>query len=466
MPEQRRPSPIQPPFQTDTHYRMAQVQHAPSWPLPTFLGRPEPRSLSGTTLPPIQTTRFPVTTQYGARGANPSLQLPPLRPPPASTRDQTKAISIAELVTSDAPSPPIPSFTPQSSYSSPDRGPGGTPTDPTATLHPHHASYHRLDHPPSAHHPPAFAHPGRKPQYPYSIEQPVRRQQYSPAVASESSESYFDSPSEVSPRTSIVPGRAFTSTPQVSQPPPFKYTLLIRQQPAAARACGFGERDRRVIDPPPILELKVTDRETGKPAQDHNGMLALHCTLLSPDSEENQTEVPPAHPDMPATRRLMGTLITSQYQAKDEHGVGGNFFVFPDLSCRSPGKYRLRFKLLRIDPQTIMLPGAKQPAVALAMSDVFSVFTAKDFPGMRASSALLKSLRRQGLNVGVKKGSEARKGKGKAKKESSSGEDDEDSGASDDERRGSAETAATASTGSVSPRTRTKSKPKRKRRDT
>ncbi|KAF4503820.1 hypothetical protein G6O67_008869 [Ophiocordyceps sinensis] len=31
----------------------------------------------------------------------------------------------------------------------------------------------------------------------------------------------------------------------------------LRQQPKAARACGFGDRDRRVIDPPPIVQLIV-----------------------------------------------------------------------------------------------------------------------------------------------------------------------------------------------------------------
>ena len=65
------------------------------------------------------------------------------------------------------------------------------------------------------------------------------------------------------------------------------------------------------------------------------------------------------------------------------------------------------------------------------------MYTAKDFPGMRASSALLKALRRQGLNVGVKKGSEARRGKGgRMKKEDASSSDEDDSDGSADERGG------------------------------
>ena len=103
----------------------------------------------------------------------------------------------------------------------------------------------------------------------------------------------------------------------------------------------------------------------------------------------------------------MGSLVAAPYPAKDENGMAGTFFVLPDLSCRNPGQYQLKFTLIRIDP-TNMMTGSKHPTVAHATTELFSVYTAKDFPGMRASSGLLKALRRQGLNVGVKKGSEAR----------------------------------------------------------
>ncbi|POG57577.1 velvet factor, partial [Rhizophagus irregularis DAOM 181602=DAOM 197198] len=43
-----------------------------------------------------------------------------------------------------------------------------------------------------------------------------------------------------------------------------KYTLIVSQQPLRARMCGFGEKDRRPIDPPPIVQLVVTD-EKGNP---------------------------------------------------------------------------------------------------------------------------------------------------------------------------------------------------------
>jgi hypothetical protein len=35
------------------------------------------------------------------------------------------------------------------------------------------------------------------------------------------------------------------------------YELVVCQQPLHARMCGFGEKDRRPIDPPPIVQLVV-----------------------------------------------------------------------------------------------------------------------------------------------------------------------------------------------------------------
>ncbi|KAK3718194.1 hypothetical protein LTR37_005309, partial [Vermiconidia calcicola] len=305
------------------------------------------------------------------------------------------------------------------------------------------------------HPPPVWGHPAAsmEPELPH----------YSPATSTHSfAQSHYSGSSDPSPRNSVAPPSYFPMQQRVTQAPPYDYHISIRQQPVAARACGFGERDRRVIDPPPILELKITDKATGRPEEDYGGLLALHCTLLSHDGTEDETEVPPAHDGMPATRRLMGTLVASPYQAKDESGVAGTFFVFPDLSCRSPGRYRLRFKLLRVDP-TNMTPGSISKSVGSIETDIFAVYTAKDFPGMRASSALLKSLRRQGLNVGVKKGSDARKGKGKAKKEASSDEDDD---SDDEEKRGSDDSAERSSGADVSPKTKEKKKKgKRKKQE-
>ena len=101
----------------------------------------------------------------------------------------------------------------------------------------------------------------------------------------------------------------------------------------------------------------------------------------------------------------MGQLVASPSVAKDEHDVEGCFFCFPDLSCRTNGKYRLRFVLMRIDPMNLQV-GGFSPILTDVLSDVFTVYTAKDFPGMRPSSALTRALKLQGCNIQVKKGNE------------------------------------------------------------
>ena len=45
--------------------------------------------------------------------------------------------------------------------------------------------------------------------------------------------------------------------------PPFD-RLVVVQQPQRARMCGFGDKDRRPITPPPCVRLMVIDKKTGK----------------------------------------------------------------------------------------------------------------------------------------------------------------------------------------------------------
>lgn len=58
--------------------------------------------------------------------------------------------------------------------------------------------------------------------------------------------------------------------------------------------------------------------------------------------------------------------------------------------------------------------GSTTPILGVIESDLFEVFTAKDFPGMKASTPLTIALKRQGASVSVKKGSENKKGKSKS----------------------------------------------------
>ncbi len=184
-----------------------------------------------------------------------------------------------------------------------------------------------------------------------------------------------------------------------------KYRILVRQQPVAAQSCGFGERDRRVIDPPPVVQLLIDDPDS--PPEEMSRRIrhpfsVVHCSIWDETGEQDNSAMPE---DFRQQRRLMGTLVASPFVGLDQNGDEGCFFCFPDVSCRTPGTFRLKFNLVVHDP-TRMRPGGLSPIIATALSEVFTVYNAKDFPGMTASTALTKRLKEQGCLISIKKGNE------------------------------------------------------------
>lgn len=185
-----------------------------------------------------------------------------------------------------------------------------------------------------------------------------------------------------------------------------EYRITVRQQPVAARSCGFGERDRRVIDPPPIVQLTIEDPSLSREEISQRikyPFSVMHCSIWDSTGEQDNSAMPE---DYRQQRRLMGTLVASPFVGLDENGEEGCFFCFPDLSCRTPGSFRLKFALVIIDPITSTQGGKKFPIKAEVMSDVFTVYNAKDFPGMQASTPLTKRLKEQGCLISIKKGNE------------------------------------------------------------
>ena len=401
---------------------MAEVQRPPTLPTSLFLGRPDPREFGRKFSTGQKTTPSPTSSHaYKRTRYLPPVQLPPIQTNRSPHADDSRSRPLTHSVSSSPITPPR--FQANSSRHQP------TFHRPTAARR-QETSYQSRDKLQGV--PKPFMN--KKEEYPCardvprhhnSLRFPTSTRRSPTASTSPDFPSKYNADAAPSSTVSLSPPGYQHAKPNariVCETPPLDYILSIRQQPVAARACGYGERDRRVIDPPPILDIKITDRATGEPEQDPNAMLALHCTLLSADGQEDQTEQPPTHQDMMYTRLLMGTLVASPYPGKDENGISGMFFVFSDLSCRKAGTFRLRFKLLRVDP-THLLPGAVHAIVGNIVSDVFTVYPAKDFPGMRASSSLLMALRTGGLSVGIKKGSVARKEQGKGRpRESNSAE--------------------------------------------
>ncbi|KAH7329145.1 velvet factor-domain-containing protein [Stachybotrys elegans] len=208
------------------------------------------------------------------------------------------------------------------------------------------------------------------------------------------------------------------------------------------RSCGLGERDRRVIDPPPIVELiiestRLSDAEVRKYRCFDSYVMS--CSILDETGEHDASFMPEEYHRH--QRRLMGSLVGTPFVGKDEFGKEGCFFTFADLSCRTSGSYRLKFSVIMIDPRQA---GKKKhfPILTEAKSEIFTAYNAKDFPGMARSSELAHSLKAQGCILQLKKGIDRTRSSRAAAGDDSDGgrdyDDDDDDEDDDDGGRGHA----------------------------
>ncbi|KAG5463199.1 MAG: velvet factor-domain-containing protein [Olpidium bornovanus] len=176
------------------------------------------------------------------------------------------------------------------------------------------------------------------------------------------------------------------------------YELVIVQQPLHARLCGFGDKDRRPIDPPPILKV-INKLDEHLPEEEKFGLghVVVHASLWSADGMTDCNSV--SNPTK-NTRILMGSLVGSPERMRGEDGKLADFVCFPDLSVRTEGTYTLKFSLMKIDSGSFFQRGGS--VVASVLSQPLTVYQAKQFPGMTESTALSKLLRKQGMNIPIR----------------------------------------------------------------
>ncbi|EXK41732.1 hypothetical protein FOMG_05017 [Fusarium oxysporum f. sp. melonis 26406] len=297
----------------------------------------------------------------------------------------------------------------------------------------HHPVYAPRLHSVSEDQPPAFVHGQHRPSIDMCAVPPFTEYHFNPAATTNGGPPHSNSPmvSPTEPRPDHMKIPDILTTGEGSggrmsannRSGDVRFRLQIRQQPIAARSCGFGERDRRVIDPPPIVQLLIeganlTKEETVKHLRYPHYVMS--CSIYDESGSRDASFMPEEYRQQ---RRLMGLLVSAPFVGKDEHGEEGCFFCFPDLSCRTPGSFRLHFALVKIDP--IRAKEVKRfPTLVDDKSDVFTVYTAKDFPGMQASTKLTKRLKEQGCIISIKKGNDRSKN-ARSHDDSSDGEQDE-----------------------------------------
>ena len=239
-----------------------------------------------------------------------------------------------------------------------------------------------------------------------------------------------------------------------------EYQLTVREQPKQSRMCGVGEKaDRRPIDPAPIVQLRVIthDRPIRQPEVVESASVAPPVERSSGHGPK-QPRTPGVRRGLPVstalgegwedkawylenpyffmyamlcnaetdeelhllsdgkTRYTSGSCVSCLYHLKDIDGSHQGFFVFPDLSIRVEGRYRLKLCLFETIGHTVH-------HCKSIYSDPFNVYTAKRFPGMEESTKLSKSFAEQGLKVRVRKHPRSRRRGSKRTKDESDASD-------------------------------------------
>ncbi|OJD14018.1 hypothetical protein AJ78_05589 [Emergomyces pasteurianus Ep9510] len=250
-----------------------------------------------------------------------------------------------------------------------------------------------------------------------------------------------------------------------------RFRLFVRQQPIAARACGFREKCRRPIDPLPVIQLLMTDfspiskedrrqltseqhvvachlfpaREARRdnPEQrirsqsnaehrrqrnelgsvndkDGRNLSARHGKILSGrtyaspfsvDEDPDPAHAPPHPCSVTIREKSPGTTLVRPPACSQSPNAPrfapAAFFIFSDLCVRTVGWYQLRFQL--VDIQEVLQLGSA-PIHDEVWSQPFRVFAAKDFPGMRPTPYLAMRLTSLGA-VGIKTREKGRVGR-------------------------------------------------------
>ncbi|PQE15334.1 nuclear division rft1 protein [Rutstroemia sp. NJR-2017a BBW] len=264
-----------------------------------------------------------------------------------------------------------------------------------------------------------YRSPSQGPRSPVELDRPMYLHQQQPRSPRELDRTFKQSqsplalysPGPPTPSTSLFDTRERSIPVQNSGPFATPARLVILQQPISARACGYGDKDRRMIDPPPILTFEVLDNETGQVvgSKERNKLLrgfmpVVHCSLWNPCTNSVDDTIE-GSVDRRNQRRMVGSMVCNGYKTALSHGEERFYFTFADLSVRFPGEYQLMFRLTLIDQAPLMMK-VSNAIISPLLSDIFTVHNAKDFEGMRPSSDLAKALVNQGYPniLKIKKG--------------------------------------------------------------
>jgi hypothetical protein len=188
-----------------------------------------------------------------------------------------------------------------------------------------------------------------------------------------------------------------------------EFKISIRQQPVCARTCRFGEKDRRPIDPPPVIQLAELK---GPSSPDDLNSLIIQTTIYNEEGTEHRgiirttigataglgsAEELIVQPEEKHARVLMGNHFGGYQDLEDENGKRGLFVMVPDPSIQVEGRYRLKFDLLRV-----FLPPEAAPRPSQIMSQRYlRRIRRQKLPSVIQSTELTLAFQRQGIKVAI-----------------------------------------------------------------
>lgn len=170
------------------------------------------------------------------------------------------------------------------------------------------------------------------------------------------------------------------------------YRLTMKQQPERAKAANAKDKDRKPIDPPPILQLDVD------PSQDPMQMYITSPYLFVQTFLIGAADSDP-EPDL---NSLTGNTCTSGHVVKDDRGVHNMMFCLNDISVKKEGTYRLQFSLFKLNTST-----GDVETLTTICSQPFTTYSGRHFPGMSESTSMTRLLVDAGVRLRLRKESKA-----------------------------------------------------------
>lgn len=170
------------------------------------------------------------------------------------------------------------------------------------------------------------------------------------------------------------------------------YRLTVKQQPERAKAANAKDKDRKPVDPPPILQLDVDPNQDPLQVYITSPYLFVQTFLISASDSDPE----------PETNSLTGNTCTSGHVVKDDRGIHNMMFCLNDISVKKEGAYRLKFCLFKLNTST-----GEVENLTSACSQPFTTYSGRHFPGMSESTSMTRLLVDAGVRLRLRKESKA-----------------------------------------------------------